>query len=314
MKAFPKLAPLTLSVTDPVLATLLLNTLDTDAPSYVYTSDSVPARAPLVIEISTLPLTPDPTRQTTSLSDTHTLASQADDPARPAMLMPAPPKPLPNTVTLADPVPARFVGMLTLTTGMSYDTPKLKLPARTPAVTTTTWLCLTPLGPLQSTELSDTHTEASHPLEPTRPAILMKAFPKLAPLTLSVIDPVLATLLLNTLDTMLSYEKASVTDAGRPPVVTTIVLLPETPSEALQVTKLSDAQFVASQPLTPARALTLAADIPKFDPLTVTDANWVLEKFRIPTDDTDTSNEKDSDNDPACVAIVSVNRRVPPIP
>ena len=79
------------------------------------------------------------------------------------------PSPSPITVTDMLPVLARF-SCTTLDKLRSYDTASVTLPALPPAVTTIRCVPATPDADWHTTDVSDTHSLASHPVDELRPA------------------------------------------------------------------------------------------------------------------------------------------------
>jgi hypothetical protein len=100
-------------------------------------SVTVPARSPVVNIIRRVPRTPCDVRQRTDDSDHHPVDSHAVSMIRTASVNVVSPKFDPCTVTLADPVPARFCRRITLTIGMSADQASVKDRTFSPTVTAT---------------------------------------------------------------------------------------------------------------------------------------------------------------------------------
>ena len=74
--------PDTVMLTDPVLAALLLFTLDSNPTSYDTASVVVPALPPAVTDTRSVPYTPPALRHRTLESDSHSLDSHAVPPTR----------------------------------------------------------------------------------------------------------------------------------------------------------------------------------------------------------------------------------------
>ena len=98
-----------------------------------------------------------------------TLAPQHPRYQHPHLRVPNPP---PITVVLSPPPLIVFAEDDTHTLLPSYDIPDVIDPATTPLVATTDKLPSTPAAALQTIDVSDTQSEPSAPLRPTRPAAL----------------------------------------------------------------------------------------------------------------------------------------------
>ena len=96
----------------------------------------------------------------------------------------------PRTVTLADPVPARFDPTTVFTAGVSADHASVAVPARSPAVSTSRLVPRTPCDVRHCTDVSDVQSVASHAVSPTRASCVYPAMPKLLPCTVTLADPV----------------------------------------------------------------------------------------------------------------------------
>ena len=119
----------------------------------------------------------------------HSSAIVAPSPA--ALLHDSTPNPCPSSVTLTEPVDAWLLEPARLTVPTSADTPRVIEPIRTPTLIDTRWLprALCPI--LHRTDVADIHAVASHDV----PAIalrVMPASPMLAPLNVTLTDPLAA--------------------------------------------------------------------------------------------------------------------------
>ena len=190
----PNPDPLTVTLTLPVLKTFIRITLETRCASYDAASLIDPVLMPAVTDTWRVPPVPRAARHITELSDTQSDASHADAPTRPATLDPYNPKPDPATVTLTLPVPPAFPLTILLSNDASYERTPLNVPARTPIVTPTRRLAVSPMPPLHLMLLSDIQSVASHAEGPMRVTPVTDISPKLDPCTVTLIDPVLATL------------------------------------------------------------------------------------------------------------------------
>ena len=123
-----------------------------------------------------------PTMHRTELSDTHSVASHPVCPSRALNVYPAlPPMLPPCTVIDAPPAPTTLIPTTTLIPAPSTDHASVTLPDCIPAVTTPRRdppkLCPT----MHRTELSDTHSVASHPVCPSRALNVYPALPPMLP-------------------------------------------------------------------------------------------------------------------------------------
>jgi hypothetical protein len=100
------------------------------------------------------------------------------------------PKLVPCTVTLADPVPARFTRAVMLNVGSSIDHASVTVPTRSPAVNIIRRVPRTPCDVRQRTDDSDHHSDASQAVSIIRMASVYVVSPKLVPCTVTLADPV----------------------------------------------------------------------------------------------------------------------------
>ena len=149
-----------------MLARLAISKPDTAADVYDAASVRLPDSIPNVIATRIVPDTPPDPMHATDVSDTHSLASHPDTPIRPPAVYPADPSPPPLTVTDTLPVLTRFVRIPTDADGPSYDITSVPLPTSPPAVTISRTVPPAPCAPMHLTDVSDTHSLASHPEAP----------------------------------------------------------------------------------------------------------------------------------------------------
>ena len=117
----------------------------------------------------------------------------------------------PCTVTLADPVDAKFTRSPTLSEAMSTENPAVELPTRSPTVDATKRLPITPSPTWHRTDVSDSHVVRSHAVSPTRRLPVYVVSPMFDPCTVTLADPVLRWFVgLITLNDATSTENASV--------------------------------------------------------------------------------------------------------
>ena len=127
-----------------------------------------------------------PALHLTDVSDAHSVASHPVCPSRPRPVYAVLPMPAPCTVIDADTPAPRFAPCITLSPGTSVVHACVRLPDPSPAVTTARLDPCTPVPTLHLTDVSDTHSVASHPVCPSRPRPVYAVLPMLAPCT--VID------------------------------------------------------------------------------------------------------------------------------
>jgi hypothetical protein len=93
-----------------------------------HASVTLPELSPTVIATVDVLLIPPPVRQRTDVSDSHSVDSHAVSPARAFSVYVVRPRLLPCTVTLTDPVPARFAPVTVLSVGVSIDHASVTVP------------------------------------------------------------------------------------------------------------------------------------------------------------------------------------------
>ena len=169
--------------------------------------------------------------------------------------MPACPKFPPLKLNVTDPVLAALAMRTLEREPRSYEYASDTVPDSTPDVIMIRRVPPTPALTLQTTQLSDTHTLASHDDAPTRPAVLPSKAPNLDPYTVTLADPVAARLDgRDTLTAGASYDAAKLTLPTRMIAVMDTRRLWPIPLLPLQSTELSDTHVLASHALTPRRA------------------------------------------------------------
>ena len=129
-------------------------------------SVAVPARSPAVSTSRRVPRDPCDVRHRTDVSDHHSVDSHAVSPSRPADVYRQSPRFDPCTVTLADPVPARFARVDTLTIAVSNDQTSVRVSVRSPEVTMMRLVALSPVLNLHNKEVADTHDVNSLAVSP----------------------------------------------------------------------------------------------------------------------------------------------------
>ena len=158
----------------------------------------------------------------------------------------------PCTVTLADPVPARFVRSTTLTMPRSAEYTLVKLPDRRPVVSDTRRVPITERPIWHCTDVSDPHVVRSHDVCPTRAAEVYVADPMFAPCSVTLVDPVEAEFARGkTLKLPMSTEKAWVTLPDRIPNVSDVRRVDITDCADWHRIDVSEAHVVCSHAVCP---------------------------------------------------------------
>ena len=154
-------------------------------------------------------------------------------PSRPRPVYVTSPIWLPCTVTDPDPVPALFSRRITLIIDTSTVHPSVTLPDLSPAVITTRRVPRAPCVTMHRTDVSDSHSVASHPVCPSRPLAVNEISPIFVPCTVTDPDPVPARFCRRiTLSTAISTDHACVTLPDLSPAVITTRRVPRTPNTA----------------------------------------------------------------------------------
>lgn len=135
--ATPLLKPTTVTLIDPVVATLTATTELPAIPANVTTDVCVPSR-PVAVNV-TRRLTPHPCGDLAcnALSDVHNVDVHTDSPRRTTELAALSPRPAPTTVTLIEPVAGTLVTIVALTVRLEHVITDVNDPSRILDVTTT---------------------------------------------------------------------------------------------------------------------------------------------------------------------------------
>jgi hypothetical protein len=184
------LAPFTVTMREPVAARFFHLIKLKEATSNDHPCVTLPPRSPTVIVTRRVPRAPCVTRHLTDVSDSHSVASHPVCPSRARPVYVTSPMLAPCTVTDADPVPARFCPRITLKPPTSTDHPCVTLPPRSPTVIVTRRVPRAPCVTRHLTDVSDSHSVASHPVCPSRARPVYVTSPMLAPCTVTCDDPV----------------------------------------------------------------------------------------------------------------------------
>ena len=156
------------------------------------TDDRLPPRCPADITTRRVPLAPCPRLHCTDVSDLHSVLSHLDCPRRTITVMATIPNPAPCTVTLAEPVPARFNRLNTLMLPRSTEYTALRLPEHSPPVMTTRRVPRVALPIRHLIDVSDRHAVASQFEMSTRSDTVRTDKPNPAPRMVTLVDPVTA--------------------------------------------------------------------------------------------------------------------------
>ena len=181
------------------------------------------------------------------------------------------PKLEPCTVTLDDPVAARFVCRPELRDANSAVPADVIDPKRWPTVNPNRNDALPSAAPLHRTDVSASHAVCSQPVHPRRNEVLLAPAPIFAPLIVTLADPVAALLACPvTLNDAKSFEKRELVLPPVWPTLSDTSLLEKIPSSAWHITLVSDPQAVRSQAVLPNRAAPLVPVSPMLAPSNVT--------------------------------------------
>ena len=190
------------------------------------------------------------------------------------------PKLRPLTVTLADPVPARFPGSTELNIGTSNVMACVIEPALIPVVTVMTLVPPTPGPEIQTIDVSASQTVFSAEVNPTRMKDVYEVSPNPWPWTETEYTPTAARFVgFVFVKEGISNDHASVTVPARSPVVKIIRRVPRTPCDVRHRTDVSDHHSVDSHAVSMTRAPSVYVVRPKFAPCTVTLADPVEARF-----------------------------------
>jgi hypothetical protein len=138
---------------------------------------------------------------------------------------------------------------------------------------------------LQRTDVSDTHSLASHALPPVRPETDAPATPILAPTTTTFDVPVAARFAMaSPLACVKSADIASVPLPSRSPTVNAATFVPISPYPTPHRTDVSDSHPLLSHALLPVRPDADDPASPMLDPATVTLVDPVAATFDLPSE------------------------------
>ena len=185
----PKLPPCTVTLKDPEAAAFArLDTL-ADPRSADSTAVKEPARWPAVTLCRMLPCPPEDERQSTDVSDAHSVSSHAVMPPDPASEYDICPRLAPWRVTLDDPVPSPLDVRTALAPSISTVNASDALPARRPEVTVMRRLEGDPSPTFADKAVSDAQEVSSHADHPAEAAHVGALAPRCAPCTVTLAAP-----------------------------------------------------------------------------------------------------------------------------
>jgi len=190
----PRLDPCTVTDADPVPALFSRCITLIDPKSTENACDMLPDRSPDVTVTRLVPPDPCPVRHLTDVSDSHSVPSHPVCPECAMAVNATSPRLDPCTVTDADPVPALFSRRITLIDPKSTENVCDRLPDRSPTVNTDRRVPRAPWLTMHLTDVSDSHSVASHPVCPSRTVAVNATSPSPAPCTVTDVEPVPALL------------------------------------------------------------------------------------------------------------------------
>ena len=231
-----------------------------------------PRTSPVVSDNRRLPQAPYPAPHRNEVSDSHDERSQA---VLPSLDVPVESAPMldPTIVRLADPVSARFTARPALKADLAKEIAPVSLPVRRPAVNDIRPLPL-PVIPgacNNVNDVSDSHTDPSHAVDPCDAVADSDHDPIPAPCIVTRADPVVALLLWrDMLSLPSSTEYTALVLPTRCPVDIVMRAVLATHAPAMHRIAVSDAQpAVPSQADHPVLADSLSPDSPSIAPCTV---------------------------------------------
>jgi hypothetical protein len=268
--AVPKLAPCTVTLADPVVATFVRRTELLVPESNEKLCDLLPTFCD-VTDIWRLPITPSPVWQRTDVSDSQTVLSHVVSPSPDPTVYVASPMLAPCTVTLADPVDAAFLLRTTLNRPTSALYPCERLPKRNPLVIATLRLPLRLCPARHPTDVSASQVVRSQPVRPTITDEVCAPAPMLAPCIVMLAEPLAAPFVrLTALASPTSTLCAVLTLPTRPPVVSSTRRLPKIARLERHRSEESASQLDRSHVVRPTLSDTLYVSCPMLEPCTVT--------------------------------------------
>lgn len=182
--------PTTVTLCDPVMATLVAVLLLNDTPSNVMLATRVPSPVFAVVTIALPTCTPDPALTVMPVLDSHSVVADRVPPIDARAVINNVPIPDATTVTLVPEVVARLLRILELTPGPSSVTADVRVPTCTAAVVVIRRPTAVPALLRSHSALLDCHTVDST-LLPPRPARDVQSFaPSCVPTTVTLQLPV----------------------------------------------------------------------------------------------------------------------------
>jgi len=223
----PMLASCTVTKINPVACRLTTCMTLKPGTSVDHACVTLPDRSTAVTTTCLDPCTPYLSLQLTDVSETQSVASHPVCPCRARPVYAILPMLAPCTVTEANAVACRLTACMTLKPGTSVDHACVTLPDLSTAVTTASLDPCMLCPSLHLTEMSETHSVASHPVCPCRARNVYAILPMLAPCTVTKANAVACRLTTcMTLKPGTSVDHACVTLPDSSPAVTTALLVP----------------------------------------------------------------------------------------
>lgn len=266
----PMLAPATVTLVDPVLATLLRCAALT-CPSTEYKTLVLATRCIAEIDARRLPSADALARHRVDESDSQLVRSHAVVPNWPYPLCDASAIPAPCTVRLTAPVETTLVRLTVHTAVGPTEVLSVTLPTQPPTVMDIRRLPSPTRPDKHISHVSDSHLVASHPVGPTLAVTVCIQSPPLDPCKLTLVDPVDAKFMLcSTLSAPSATEYTTVKLPGLTPADTARRLLPIDPLPIWHRTDVSDSHEVPSHVECPPRPAPLLYASPNPLPRIVT--------------------------------------------
>ena len=312
----PMLVPTSVTIDDPVAATLARNTRLAWPLSNVYAAERLPTRDPTLIETRRLPRTLDPVKHTIEVSDSHTLRSHDVCPKADEAEYLARPNELPFTVTIAPPVAAWLTRNKLLAPTESVEYAAVTLPTSRPTLSSSRLLPNPALTAWHTAEVSDAHAVCSHPVDPVLPDTVLTTSPMPDPSKVTATDPVEAAFR-ERIALMLpkSTEIPLLKLPARAPTLTATRRLPFAPTPRRHAADVSESHVVRSHALPPTLPDQVSPALPIEAPDTVTAAEPVPAALPLSTTLTDpVSTEYANDRLPARRPTVNADRWLPITP
>ncbi len=193
-----------------------------------------------------------PAAHFTAVSAVHNVASHPEKPSVARDENETVPIPAPCTVSIADPVPARFTRRMLQTVMAPAENAVLTVPTLRPELTSERYEALTNPPTRQRSDVSDSQNDDSQIEIPRPPFPVTDIEPMPDPSKVTLTEPVSGAFARNIpLNPPPAIEKASDILPGAKPAVTDTIRVAQSPDPALQRMDVSDCHSETSQLLTP---------------------------------------------------------------